>query len=151
MTGSSDSVLSPAQPSRAVLPPNGSAAPARYIHALLPRCGHRPLQEPGQIKPPRTSGVPTHPLREGWRGEVDGRLPQVFWRVSGHVRLASSPLPRSLGKAHRTSSRSSRAACDAAHLRPRRSPRRTRPAARYSRYPRSERGCTGSAGPRSAP
>ena len=84
MTGSSDSVLSPAQPTRAALPPGGSAAlaPARYIHALLPRVWtHSPFQEPGQIKPPRTSRVST------LAREVGGRLSQVFWRVSGHVRL----------------------------------------------------------------
>ena len=79
MTGSSDSVplSSPTLPG--ALPPGGSAAPARYIHALLPRvCTHRPLQEPGQMQPLRTSRVPLHPPGKGGRGKRVGGFPRCF-------------------------------------------------------------------------
>ena len=152
MTGSSDSVLFPVQPSRARSLPVAARRWRRpgVFTPCSPGCGHtaRP-QNRVRSNPPR----PNTPSQGEWPREEGRRLPQVFWRVSGHVRLASSPRPRSQGQSPppAPSSRGSRAASDAAHLRPRRSPRRTRPAARYSRSPRSGRGCTGSAGPRSAP
>lgn len=108
------------------LPPGGSAAlaPARCLHALFPRVWtHRPPPEPSQVQPAHPPRPATAPSWGEWPREGGGRLPQVFLAGFGTrapcVLLAApqsgqSPPPE-------PSSRGSRAASDAAHLRPRRS------------------------------
>lgn len=144
VTGSSDSVLSSAQPSWW----QRGAGPHQVHARRTPRVWTlRSPGEPGRSRPSRPTRVPTQSCG-GWgmdRGV--GTSPGVLagFRTRAPRVLPTSPQPR---RAHRASSQKRH---DVAHLRPRRSLRRTRPAARYSRYPRSGRGCTGSAGPRSAP